>query len=113
IRSACLIAFVQPLRCAKRGVALFSVRALRRPQGDGYSITNENLRPDPVLFSGKRWREAISSREDRLHRQARAARRTRSYCPWRENKAESKRALACLHDSFSSCVAHGAIPRAI
>src|SRR4029077_15741134 len=57
-------------------------------------------------------REALSSREDWLHRQARTPGRARPYCSWCEDKAESKRALACLHDSFSSGVADGAIPRA-
>src|SRR4029079_14384608 len=69
----------------------------------------EDLRPDPVLFSGKRGRETISSREDRLHPQTRVALRTCSYRSRREDEAESKRALAALYDSFSCSVASDAI----
>src|SRR5262245_6843130 len=74
---------------------------------------HEDLRPYSVLFAGERRREAVSSREDRLHRQARDTLSTRSHCSWREDETESKRALACLHDSFSSCIADGAIPRTV
>src|SRR5437899_3056431 len=67
---------------------------------------------DILLFVGKRRGETLSSREDRLHRKARAARRARSDCSRPEDEGKNKPVLARLHDSFSPGVAHGAISRA-
>src|SRR6266446_4171309 len=73
---------------------------------------HEDLRSNSVLFAGKRRGETLSSREDRLHRKARAARRARSDCSRPEDEGKNKPVLARLHDSFSPGVAHGAISRA-
>src|SRR5262249_16462448 len=85
------------------------LRRANRQLAVGSRQFDENCRSNPVLFAGKRRRETLPPRKDRLHPKLHVEGQTCAGYSRPEDNGSGKWPLACLHDSRAISFSHSAI----